>query len=379
MEINGTTTQNTDPDQTVTFSVGIVNGEGNGDDTVSYSHSGNGIDDWSLVYDASSRLDPDETDEVSVSVTPDINALAGLKSINFIGTSEDGETKSSVTITVRVNKLPDLNVVTVGPSGQDVDAGERVYYSFSVTNKGTAVASFDIEIVNDTWYDDGWEASLDTEEISNLDVDESINLTDVLVIKAPANAAADDEATIKVKVVSQANTSVYKTFTSRSTVEQDFEPKIRIGGSDTQSAEPDDEVVYTLNLTNEGNGDDDITLSLRGGNATWGTLGESSFTLAAGATETVELRVSAPKGTLAQNGYVITVRATSEDGVTIYDRNVFLNVQQVFDISVSIAGQTKKSGDPGDVLDYSILVKNKGNGDDTVNLALEGDNADWKL
>ncbi len=377
MEINGTATQNTDPDQTVTFSVGIVNGEGNGDDTVSYSHSGNGIDDWSLVYDASSRLDPDETDEVSVSVTPDINALAGLKSINFIGTSEDGETKSSVTINVRVNKLPDLNVVTVGPSGQDVEAGERVYYSFSVTNKGNAVDSFDLEVVNDTWYNDGWEASLDTEEISNLDVDESINLTNVLVIKAPANAAADDEATIKVKVISQANTSVYKTFTSRSTVEQDFEPKIRIGGSDTQSAKPDDEVVYTLNLTNEGNGDDDITLSLRGGNATWGTLGESSFTLAAGATESVELRVSAPKGTLAQNGYVITVRATSEDGITMYDRNVFLNVQQIFDISVSISGQTKKSGDPGDVLDYSILIKNKGNGDDTINLALEGDNADW--
>ena len=377
MEINGTATQNTDPDKTVTFSVGIVNGEGNGDDTVSYSHSGNGSDDWSLVYDASSRLDPDETDEVSVSVTPDINALAGLKSINFIGTSEDGETKSSVTINVRVNKLPDLNVVTVGPSGQDVEAGERVYYSFSVTNKGNAVDSFDLEVVNDTWYNDGWEASLDTEEISNLDVDESINLTNVLVIKAPANAAADDEATIKVKVISQANTSVYKTFTSRSTVEQDFEPKIRIGGSDTQSAKPDDEVVYTLNLTNEGNGDDDITLSLRGGNATWGTLGESSFTLAAGATESVELRVSAPKGTLAQNGYVITVRATSEDGITMYDRNVFLNVQQIFDISVSISGQTKKSGDPGDVLDYSILIKNKGNGDDTINLALEGDNADW--
>ena len=67
------------------------------------------------------------------------------------------------------------------------------------------------------------------------------------------------------------------------------------------------------------------------------------------------MRVSAPKGTLAQNGYVITVRATSEDGITMYDRNVFLNVDQVFDISVSIAGQTKKSGDPGDV--FGVLTE----------------------
>ncbi len=377
LSINGTSTQNTDPDETVTFAIKVINDEGNGKDTIIFSQTSSGTDDWSFVFPGSVTLDKDESTEISFSATPDINALAGLKSISLFATSEDGDTATSITITVRVNKLPNLNVVKVGTSAQDVEAGKRVYYSFSVTNKGNAVDSFDLEIENGSWYDKGWEASLDSEEISSLDVDETINLTDVLVIKAPMNAGADDEVTIKVKVSSQENSSIYKTYTSRSTVLQDFEPKLKVTGGDTQSAEPDEEVSYTINITNEGNGEDDITLSLHGGNATWGTLAESSFTLAAGESDETTLRVTAPDGTLAQNGYSITIRATSEDTSTKANRNVFLNVQQVYEVSVSVLGDSTKSGDPGDSLSYSITVKNKGNGDDSVNLALEGEQADW--
>ena len=377
LSINGTSTQNTDPDETVTFAIKVINDEGNGKDTIIFSQTSSGTDDWSFVFPGSVTLDKDESTEISFSATPDINALAGLKSISLFATSEDGDTATSITITVRVNKLPNLNVVKVGTSAQDVEAGKRVYYSFSVTNKGNAVDSFDLEIENGSWYDKGWEASLDSEEISSLDVDETINLTDVLVIKAPMNAGADDEVTIKVKVSSQENSSIYKTYTSRSTVLQDFEPKLKVTGGDTQSAEPDEEVSYTINITNEGNGEDDITLSLHGGNATWGTLAESSFTLAAGESDETTLRVTAPDGTLAQNGYSITIRATSEDTTTKASRAVFLNIQQVFEVSVSVSGDSTKSGDPGDSLSYSITVKNKGNGDDAVNLALEGDQADW--
>ena len=377
LSINGTSTQNTDPDETVTFAIKVINDEGNGKDTIIFSQTSSGTDDWSFVFPGSVTLDKDESTEISFSATPDINALAGLKSISLFATSEDGDTATSITITVRVNKLPNLNVVKVGTSAQDVEAGKRVYYSFSVTNKGNAVDSFDLEIENGSWYDKGWEASLDSEEISSLDVDETINLTDVLVIKAPMNAGADDEVTIKVKVSSQENSSIYKTYTSRSTVLQDFEPKLKVTGGDTQSAEPDEEVSYTINITNEGNGEDDITLSLHGGNATWGTLAESSFTLAAGESDETTLRVTAPDGTLAQNGYSITIRATSEDTTTKASRAVFLNIQQVFEVSVSVSGDSTKSGDPGDSLSYTITVKNKGNGDDAVNLALEGDQADW--
>ena len=375
--LSSSTTQiSVDPNNDATFSITVVNDKGNTEDTITFSQTSTGTTAWSFTLPGSVSLDPDESTTVSFSVTPDIEALAGLKSINFYADSEDGETSYSISVTVRVNQLPALEVTKVGSSAQDIEAGKRVYYSFKVTNKGNAVDSFDLAVITDG-VPDGWEASLDNDEVSSLGVDQSINLTDVLVVKAPTDAAADVVATIQVKVSSQENTSVQKTFTSRSTVLQNFDPKITISGGDTKSANPEVEVTYNLTIENQGNGEDEISLALTGSNSTWGTLGESSFTLAAGANTTTNLRVTAPEDTTAQNGYKITIKATSEDDTTNKFRDVFLNVNQIYEVSVSVTGDTTQSGDPGDTLSYSISVKNKGNSDDTIALSLEGDKASW--
>ena len=373
---SGITQISVDPNSAATFSITVTNDKGNTEDTVTFTQVSTGTDDWSFTLPGSEILDVDESATVTFSITPDVQALAGLKSIVFYANSEDDQTAYSISLTVRVNQLPELEVSKVGSSAQDIEAGKRAYYSFEVTNKGNAVDSFDLSVASDS-VPTGWEASLDNDEVSSLGVGQSINLTDVLVVKAPTDAAADVVATILVKVSSQENSSVYKNFTSRSTVLQNFDPKITIVGQDTQSANPDVEVTYNLKIENQGNGEDEISLALSGSNSTWGTLGESSFTLAAGANATTTLRVTAPEDTTAQNGYKITIKATSEDTTTIKNRDVFLNVNQVYEVSVSVSGDTTKSGDPGDTVSYSISVKNKGNSDDTITLNLEGDKASW--
>ena len=372
----GTTQISVDPNNDATFSITVTNDKGNTEDTLTFSQTSIGTSDWSFTLPGSVSLDQDESATVTFSVTPDIEALAGLKSMNFYANSEDEETSYSISITVRVNQLPALEVTKVGSSAQDIESGKRVYYSFKVTNKGNAVDSFDLSVVTDG-IPTGWEASLDNDEVSSLGVDENITLTDVLVVKAPQDAAADIVATIQVKVSSQENTSIFKTFTSRSTVLQNYDPKIMITGGDTQSANPEVEVTYNLTIKNDGNGEDEISLSLTGSNSTWGTLGESSFTLAAGTNTTTTLRVTAPEDTTAQNGYKITIKATSEDTTTTKNRDVFLNVNQIYEVSVSVSGATTQSGDPGDQLSYSIIVKNKGNSDDTIALSLEGEKSSW--
>ena len=118
-------------------------------------------------------------------------------------------------------------------------------------------------------------------------------------------------------------------------------------------------------------------MSLIGGNASWGQLGDSAFTLAAGANDTTTLRVTPPKDTEAKNGYNLVIRATSEDGATIADRNIFVNVLQIYEVSVQVSGDSSKKGDPGDELTFEMTIKNKGNGEDTVSLSLEGEKASW--
>ena len=197
----------------------------------------------------------------------------------------------------------------MGSSSKEVEAGKRVYYSFEVINKGNAVDTFNLA-VDTSSLPEGWDASLDQDKISNLGVDDNITLTDVLVVKAPENAAAESETSIIVTISSDYNSSINSTYTSRSTVLQKFEPKISIVGQDTMSGKPEEQVNFTIKVENDGNGEDDISLTLMGGNSSWGQLGDSAFTLSAGANATTTLRVTPPKDTEAKNGYILVVKAT---------------------------------------------------------------------
>jgi len=366
-----------DPNENVKFQVSVKNSGGNTEDSVTISFAANGVDSWDITPQPSTlTLDIDETGFFNLSVTPDIEAIAGLKSISIVSTSEDGETVSSTSVTVKVNQLPALQVDKVGSSSKDVEAGKRVYYSFEITNKGNAVDTFNLE-VDTSSLPDGWDASLDQDKVSNLGVDDNITLTDVLVVKAPENAAADVETSIIVTISSDYNSSVNSTYTSRTTVLQNYEPKLAIEGVDTQSAKPEEQVNFTIKITNDGNGEDDISLSLVGGNSSWGQLGDSAFTLSAGSNDTTTLRVTPPKDTEAKNGYTLIVKATSEDDTTSTTRNIFINVLQIYEVSVQVSGDSSKKGDPGDELTFEMTIKNKGNGEDTVSLSLEGAKSSW--
>ena len=369
--------QNVEPNKNVKFAMSVKNTDGNTDDSVTISYSANGIDDWDVNPQPSTMtLSVDEAGFFNLSVTPDIAATAGLKSITVLATSEDGETVSSTSVTVKVIQLPALQVDKSGSSSKDVEAGKRVYYSFSVTNKGNAVDTFDLA-VDDSSLPAGWDASLDQDTISNLGVNEKINLTDVLVVKAPNDASAEEEVSIVVTISSEFNSSINSTYTSRSTVLQKFDPKVSIVGLDTLSAKPEEQVNFTIKIENLGNGEDDIDLELIGGNSSWGQLGDSSFTLNANENDTTTLRVTPPKDTESKNGYILTIKGTSEDGTTITTRNIFVNVLQTYEVSVQVSGDSSKKGDPGDELVFEITVKNKGNGEDTVSLSLEGAKSSW--
>ena len=264
--------QTVNPNENVKFQMSVKNTGGNDEDSVTISFSGNGVDQWDITPQPSTlTIDIDELAYFNLSVTPDIEAIAGLKSISIIATSGDGSTKSSTSITVKVNQLPALQVDKVGTSSKDVEAGKRVYYTFDVTNKGNAVDTFNLA-VDISSLPTGWDASLDQDKISNLGVDENITLTDVLVVKAPEDAAADVEISIIVTISSDYNASINSTYTSRTTVLQNFEPKVSIVGEDTMSGKPEEQVNFTIKITNDGNGDDDIALALIGGNASWGSV-----------------------------------------------------------------------------------------------------------
>ncbi|SVD78964.1 uncharacterized protein METZ01_LOCUS431818, partial [marine metagenome] len=124
---SSTTLVNVDPNNAATFSITVTNDKGNFADEVTFSQDSTGTDDWTFTLPGKANLAVDASTTVSFSVTPDIEALAGLKSISFVGTSlaeKDGNRPvSTITITVKVNQLPALQTDKVGSSSSDVEAG----------------------------------------------------------------------------------------------------------------------------------------------------------------------------------------------------------------------------------------------------------------
>ena len=103
--------QTVNPNENVKFQVSVKNSGGNTEDSITISFAANGVDSWDITPQPSTlTLDIDEIGYFNLSVTPDIEATAGLKSVSIISTSEDGETVASTSVTVKVNQLPALQV-----------------------------------------------------------------------------------------------------------------------------------------------------------------------------------------------------------------------------------------------------------------------------
>ena len=381
----GNTSMTVDPEGTVQFTLRIVNDDGNGADTLALSLDlPDRAQDWTFVHPSTVSLDRNITKDVTLDVTPDSEAQAGLAGITFKATSEDGKTISTATITVRVNKLPDMNIVQLGSSTKNVRVDPfygqtTTTYSFSVTNVGNSADTYYLSVMDGTWRTKGWTATLDVVEVPNVQVGTggTRNLYNVLVVKVPKTAMANDEVTIIVKVTSDAKSEVSKTFTSRTRVLQDYKPRLAFVGDNTKNVEPDKEVNFSLSITNNGNGADDISLKLTGDYKGWGSFTASLFTLQPGASTNTTLKIRPPKNQASMNGYRISVVATSEDNANTSIRQLYINVDQVYDVSISVVGLAIKSADPDQQITFQVEVNNKGNGEDSFQLSRGGTKAAW--
>jgi uncharacterized membrane protein len=147
--------------------------------------------------------------------------------------------------------------------------------------------------------------------------------------------------------------------------------------ADAQAGDPGATVVYTLTLENTGNIADTFTVEAAGAWAV--NLPVDTFNLAAGETADFVVEVTIPAGAMAGASDVTTVTATSafDDGVS--DSSALTTTaNQIFGIELTPA-TAALSGAPGDVVTYTLMLTNTGNGEDTVALTLTGNLWDTML
>ena len=131
------------------------------------------------------------------------------------------------------------------------------------------------------------------------------------------------------------------------------------------------ETKYTLNVTNNGNTRDTITLSTSGISSA--RLSRTSVTLASKTSTNVILTIPGSALTSARE-YEVKVTATSQgDSSKTAEITTTTTVPAVYGVSLSGTSLTKETADATTGVSYTIHVKNTGNTSDTFSLTTSGD------
>ena len=374
-------TKDVDPGNTVSFSLNVSNA-GNGEDTIAMSKElPSGSTGWVVIFSSNQvTLKRDIYTTVTIQVTVPNSADAGQFPIDIRATSEDGIEYDVQTIIPDVNYKPDFVVLPYGSNQKKVEPKESVTYGVSIENKGNDQDNFKISIRSGAWEASGWTATLDYLSIT-IDQDETINIESLLTVNAP-DGLADAEANIVVNVTS-GDGALLKTLNTRTKISQTYEPTINIIGGTSKNVDPGEDVTFTVEVLNAGNGEDEITLSIKNNDlepGSWGSFSDSSVILTAGSKTSITLTVTPPsEAPYLSEGYTLQIFGTSEDGENVSTtKTLKVNVNKEFDLSVTISGSSTKKANPDETIEFTVSVKNKGNVEDTILLTLYGNDATWK-
>jgi|GEM_PF-1672992 len=158
---------------------------------------------------------------------------------------------------------------------------------------------------------------------------------------------------------------------------QTYDVKVESTGPTSAEVAPGSSQVFSLKVTNAGDGDDCFDLDKSGTKTTWADLSVNQVCMKSGEAKSVNLRVTVPAATPASDTATITVGATSQGSAEAKD-NVQIRVtsKQSFGVGLHMdeASSTMKAGDAKTV---SIRITNLGNGKDTIKFSTDGPDKAW--
>ena len=247
----------------------------------------------------------------------------------------------------------------------DCPAGFNTTFYVQVNNTGNRADSFDIDLSGGAA---GWTASQGIDSVTLKMADARIF---PLAVSVPQGAAPGASARFRLDATSRGDPSVSASMNC--TVRVPVVHSINLTCADNRKMVRAGETAeYRLLLSNRGNVLESIALSAPGPEE-WGiSLDAAAAKLEPGSTRTILLQVSPPAGALG--GTVARIVAAAESAgppVQIATAEVFTTVLQTFDFTLSCPSPLQ-AVDPGSVVSFPLIVRNRGNGDDEVSLRLAG-------
>ncbi|MEW5760084.1 MAG: CARDB domain-containing protein, partial [Candidatus Thermoplasmatota archaeon] len=200
-----------------------------------------------------------------------------------------------------------------------------------------------------------------------------------LTVTAPEDVIAGARLVIKVKGYNEERTfsdEVYAT----TIIEKVFELDTKIS-PDTFEVSPGETTILSISVLNKGNAPLLLYVNISELPKDFGywfeidTEKASSFHLNSKQSKRFDCIISVPKGALAGK-YAGKIKLTTIEGNVSYTDFTII-VKQVYCVDISVL-QSKLVGRPGGSITYPIILKNEGNGIDTIFLSKEALPKDWK-
>jgi PKD repeat protein len=160
-------------------------------------------------------------------------------------------------------------------------------------------------------------------------------------------------------------------------VSQSYSLEVDIS-SPIRDLSPGEEWEFRATVTNNGNGNDKVRITLTGNNNKWATLDRSLIALNASDRQTITVTVKVPASALSTDEALITVKATSDYGDASDSAGIEVYVKQNHAVSATLSSDKIDIGRGESKEDVvSITITNDGNGPDTFRISFSGDIAGY--
>ncbi len=364
------------------------NGEFTGEFTVSnqgtfhdtYNLSVSWTDEYNLGWDAFPNQDSvtvlsNSQETVSFTFKAPVQGIYAYDSMDFTvkATSQNSTSISDSRLqTLDVDMIYAVDVSVRDPP-QSGNRGDSVYYSIEIKNVGETSEEFAIEVGDLAWE---WEAQPSQ---TTIDLNPDDSATIALEVVIPNTAAVDEYAEIQViaRVQTSSYSYIYGFATTNTSVDDGLVYEVDIIPDAYQKQLiPGGQIIYSLYVTNAGEGVDSYDLELHHDvmSEGWGS-NLSQFTienLGPGEETVVTMNVTSPDDSVEDDWSLSHVSISSKtrnqfgDDVSGMNTSVRIPVRGL-ELTVDAI---EKSGDPGTKVVYTVSLENTGTDPDDFSLEI---------
>nr|AIF24127.1 hypothetical protein [uncultured marine group II/III euryarchaeote SAT1000_24_G08] len=331
-----------------------VNNLGNTKDTFSITWDNSGVPaGWTLSAqpDTSGQLDWQASSSFDISLTVPADVLAGASaSFSMTATSSNSvDETASQSFTATVDQHYGV-LLSVDSDSKSKAPGGVVDFIFNVTNTGNGEDTFGIMV-------EGPALWTPTASQSNITISAVSSSQFMVSVTIPEDRSAGAESgDIIVTVSSSDGESTANHSVSVSTSQVYDISMDHVSGSDgTATIIQDVAVSLSLNVTNNGNGVDTVTLAMEN-QPPWAALGADSIQIGPGQTIAIVINLSPDTAALSGRDYIFQVVATSADGSEITSPDLTAQIEVKETGGEEVVTEELDEDDEGGLPGFSMFV-----------------------